>query len=252
MGRPKKYQGNEIWKRNCPVCNKELIYSQKSSRDDAERKNRKCGSCGNWSSGYTKETNNKINKMAKKVSNKMKNKHLIAWNKGLTKETNDIIKKNANNHTGYKHTKESIKKISQSTIERQNDKNFMNFFNRRVEEGIIKNNGREKWYNTMVALGYFTPTELLPDFYKYKRMVRRYTLKNNLTELKNYNKRGRLEIPGSYNLDHKFSIKAGFDNNIPPYIIGNISNLEFITSIDNQKKKIKCSITKQQLYEGVF
>jgi hypothetical protein len=37
------------------------------------------------------------------------------WNKGLTKETNEIVRKQAEEHTGYKHTEEAIKKIGKAS-----------------------------------------------------------------------------------------------------------------------------------------
>lgn len=81
----------------------------------------------------------------------------------------------------------------------------------------------------------------------YYREVWRYTNQNNLKQLKNYNKRGRLEILGSYQLDHMFSISEGFRQKIPPYIIGNINNLKMIPSIKNSSKKQKCSITIEEI-----
>lgn len=33
------------WKRNCPTCGEELSYTEKYSRDDAEKRNTKCNSC---------------------------------------------------------------------------------------------------------------------------------------------------------------------------------------------------------------
>jgi hypothetical protein len=33
------------WKRNCPKCEKEISYTQKSSKNRAERRNTNCGSC---------------------------------------------------------------------------------------------------------------------------------------------------------------------------------------------------------------
>lgn len=83
------------------------------------------------------------------------------------------------------------------------------------------------------------------EFKKYRRKVYYWTNKNDLSQLDNYEKRSKTE----YHLDHKYSISMGFKNNIPPQIIGSIYNLEFILVADNIKKGIKCSITKEKLYE---
>ena len=36
---------NDIWKRNCPECGKELLYCSKSNKKRADEKNGKCPSC---------------------------------------------------------------------------------------------------------------------------------------------------------------------------------------------------------------
>jgi hypothetical protein len=51
------------------------------------------------------------------------------------------------------------------------------------------------------------------------------------------------------NLDHMFSIREGFRQNISAEIIGNIVNLTMITAHDNCTKNKKCSITLQELLE---
>ena len=99
----------------------------------------------------------------------------------------------------------------------------------------------------MVDRGYYICPSDRPDYINYRNEVWRYTNENDLTTLPNHDKRGRIEIPGSYQLDHKYSIFYGFSNNISPEIIGNINNLEFIPSIENNKKGIKCSISIEEL-----
>ena len=54
-----------------------------------------------------------------------------------------------------------------------------------------------------------------------------------------------------YELDHKYSKHQGFLNNIPPEVIGHYSNLQMIPRHSNRKKYNKCSITIEQLYEGI-
>lgn len=43
-----------------------------------------------------------------------------------------------------------------------------------------------------------------------------------------------------YSLDHKISIWYGYQNNIDPKIIGDISNLRWITAYENTVKGVKC------------
>jgi len=79
-------------------------------------------------------------------------------------------------------------------------------------------------------------------FKLYSMIVWRLTKRNDLSKLKNYDKRGRIEIPGSYHLDHKISLSFGFTNGILPNVIADISNLEMMPAIENIKKGTKCSM----------
>lgn len=63
--------------------------------------------------------------------------------------------------------------------------------------------------------------------------------------MENYEKRSKT----GYSLDHKYSVRAGFDNNVPPKVIGHISNLHFIPVKENSSKGAECLITKEMLYE---
>ena len=48
--------------------------------------------------------------------------------------------------------------------------------------------------------------------------------------------------PG-FNLDHRYSVKAGYLNKVPPEIIASHHNLEFITTEENCSKQAKCSVS---------
>lgn len=103
----------------------------------------------------------------------------------------------------------------------------------------------EKYRKRMEELGIWINKDIVDDFKKYKSLVNRYTDKSllfygNLIE--------NLEIRSKeFQLDHKYSIKMGFINDISPEIIGSIINLEILPARLNNSKKEKCSITKQQL-----
>ena len=97
--------------------------------------------------------------------------------------------------------------------------------------------------------GRWLPEDQIKLFALYRRKVLHFTNQQDLTGLANYELRGHSKTPGAYSLDHKFSCQEGFKNNIPPYIIGSIVNLEFIPNKDNSKKKHACSITKEELFE---
>ena len=52
-----------------------------------------------------------------------------------------------------------------------------------------------------------------------------------------------------YHLDHIFSRKEGFDNNVPPEIIGHWTNLRLIPAKENNGKSSNCDKTMEELYE---
>lgn len=97
--------------------------------------------------------------------------------------------------------------------------------------------------------GRWTPAEQMEEFYLYRRKVWHYTGQQPTETLPNYNLRGHSRNKEAYSLDHRFSCLEGFKNNIPPEIIGNIINLEYIPNIQNSIKKADCSITKEELDE---
>lgn len=76
---------------------------------------------------------------------------------------------------------------------------------------------------------------MIPEYEKYRRKVRRITNQQPLHTLKNYDKRGRK----TYHLDHKISIAEGFRKNISSKTIGHISNLQMLPWIENIKKSDK-------------
>jgi hypothetical protein len=57
-------------------------------------------------------------------------------------------------------------------------------------------------------------------------------------------KRGR----GYFHLDHKFTVQDGFKNNIPPFIISNINNLQMLEERVNIAKSNVSEITNQELF----
>lgn len=74
----------------------------------------------------------------------------------------------------------------------------------------------------------------------YKRQVSRITTSNDLSVLENSDKlRGLCGVDGAYQLDHIIPTRYGFDNNIPPEIIGHIDNLQFIPWEENNAKRDK-------------
>jgi hypothetical protein len=56
--------------------------------------------------------------------------------------------------------------------------------------------------------------------------------------------------PKTHEIDHKFSIWAGFNAQVPIEVISGKRNLQLMSKEDNQAKWSSCSITLQELYEA--
>ena len=86
-------------------------------------------------------------------------------------------------------------------------------------------------------------------FDEYKGAVSRAQRKwsAQISELDNSNLRGRNGVVGAYQLDHIVSQRYGFDNAIPPSIIGHICNLRFITWEANNSKGDDCDMNINEL-----
>lgn len=78
--------------------------------------------------------------------------------------------------------------------------------------------------------------EKYPKKQFYKREVWKYTYRNDLESLPNFDKRGRNGVDGAYQIDHIISISEGWERGIPPEIIGSYSNLQMLTWEANRKK----------------
>lgn len=246
----KNNDGKSIWIRKCPQCLNDVFHKNVTSARCCLRENRKCSKCGCWNLGLTKENNDSLKKTGELHSKRMieYRKNNPPWNKGLTKHTSEIINNNAKNHTGFKHD-ENTKRIigKHSELFWKNEE-----YRDKVTKSVSENRCVDQWRQTMEDLGYFTPLSQKSEWEQYKQLVWYYTNQNDLTKLENHNKRARIEISGSYSLDHKFSVKQGFNNGINPEIIGSINNLEFIPSNQNSTKNTKSSITKEFLLEKYY
>lgn len=78
----------------------------------------------------------------------------------------------------------------------------------------------------------------LSELKKYTEIVRVETEKvSHLIDLYDENKRGLSGVTGSYHIDHIMPIREGFSKNISPYQIADISNLQFISWEENNKRR---------------
>lgn len=95
------------------------------------------------------------------------------------------------------------------------------------------------------------PYDKKKEWNRYRNEVRGITIQQDLQSLDHYDKRITQKLIREhgykiyhsdvyYSLDHKTSIWYGWKNNISPEVIGDISNLRYIPSVENIKKGVKC------------
>ena len=77
---------------------------------------------------------------------------------------------------------------------------------------------------------------LYPEKKKYKAEVRRITYQQPLETLEHFDKRGRCGVEGSHQIDHIISITEGYEKQMPPEVIGDISNLQMLPWKENLSK----------------
>lgn len=90
----------------------------------------------------------------------------------------------------------------------------------------------------------------LKDYINYQRLVKiktENTIKRNRDKIKNIELRNRKN-----SIDHKYSVREAFENNIDIDIVSHWKNLEIITIYENSRKNKKCSITIEELKNQIF
>jgi len=112
-------------------------------------------------------------------------------------------------------------------------------FKNKCKERMLDKKFQEKIRKIHEDNNYWIKKEDMSDWKVYSNNVRKSINRTMKT------KKG-------YHRDHMFSVKEGFENNIPTYIIANINNLEHITAEENLKKSWHSSITKEELFLKVF
>ena len=218
-----------------------------------------------------------------------KAKQTLLKNHGVTstwklQKTKDTIKKTnleKYGETSYSKTDEFKEKLKNHNIEKYGTPWFVNTeeYKEKYKETCLKKYGvefftqsdvylekaketyREKYDSDFymsseirrqkeIESGRWLADEQKSDYERYRESVWRTTNRQDLETLENYDKRGRLdEDENAFHLDHKFSIKKGFEENIPPEIIGSLKNLEMIPGKKNCSKRANCSITKEELLD---
>ena len=116
-----------------------------------------------------------------------------------------------------------------------------------MAQNIIRNQKtmKKKIRTAMEKKKLWVPLENKTDFQIYRSLVEKHTGQNR-KKLKGIEKRGKY----TYHVDHKYSVKDGFENGILPQIIGSIVNLEMLPWAQNISKNCNSSITLEELLEA--
>ncbi len=133
-----------------------------------------------------------------------------------------------------------------------------NFYKEKRKEVLLEKYGDDKFNNpdktrtTRIKNGTQINDEVIEGFSDYKKVVMNRTItiyRNNKIIINPKNlKRSKKE----YHIDHLFSIKQGFLQNIPIEIITHPCNLQMIYYKDNLKKQDECWITKDELLNNII
>lgn len=99
---------------------------------------------------------------------------------------------------------------------------------------------------TKISRGIAIPKEQKSDWELYREQVLNCTYRSWRQYRDQINPLG-LERGSEYELDHKFSITEGFKQGVDSAIIGHFANLELIPKSVNRSKRIRCSITLEEL-----
>lgn len=100
---------------------------------------------------------------------------------------------------------------------------------------------------TQIANGRWIDPTLRSEWKQYKYEVQYYTYRN-YRKLKHIINPDNLPLGRkTYQLDHIYSRKSGFENGVGPTIIAHPENLRVIPAINNRLKSYNCDITLEEL-----
>ena len=193
----------------------------------------------------------KYSPFSKKSKNYSKENHQRIIEKSMMNPNNAFASTKVESYINAGFSEDEAKKLvseRQKTfsydicIEKYGKEKGESVFRKRQEKWLktlYANNTREEIYSWAKTL---TP-EKLSEVQKYYKEVNKYT-KRSSPNVENIHLRSK-----EFHLDHIFSIKAGYENNVDPKIIGSVANLRIIPKSENCSKKSNCDIALDELME---
>jgi hypothetical protein len=146
-------------------------------------------------------------------------------------------------------SKEEIERIMQSINEKKDSSSLEFCLDKYGEKGLEIYEERSKSKSSCFREYGKLAEELHEGFRGYSARVDRATHLSLKKIPQCPGKRGRHK--GEYQIDHRYSKMQGYLNNINPDIIGHHENLEWILTEENCSKRMKCSITLEELMEKI-
>jgi hypothetical protein len=176
------------------------------------------------------------------------NEYLVKRKKTLEnkygKDYDKIIQKNRENSMLQKYGVYNSFQIPQI---KENRKKILN-----KKYGSETYNNPDKTKKTRIENKTQISDDIINDFIDYKKIVvnRTITIYRNNEDIINPEKLKRSKK--DYHIDHLFSIKQGFLEDLPIEIISHPCNLHMIFYMDNLKKQDDCWITKEELLSNII
>lgn len=228
--------------RKCPneTCVNEITYKRIGDMKVAIKNSRLCDDCRYY----------EINKRNEKIIYYLN--HTELTHKKISEELNislDII-----THVRKKYNLDRGVKLSPNGKKIRSENFKKNILDKKLNTngGTKSPEQYEKIFKSRYGYEYSEFLKTQPEFKKYYSKVRNITNKN-LRKYKvlfnNLDKLGRCGDKGKYQVDHIFSVKEGFRQNIIPELIGHPSNLRVIKWEDNLSKSDSCETTINKLID---
>lgn len=220
--------------RKCPNCDDLITYKRKGDLVVGEKKKTICNKC------RFSNVNNRNKKILSLLQNTNLTQKEIATKLDVTKSIVTKVRKKYLLNRDRKQSKLGRKILSDNFKKNILEKK-LNIFG-----GVKDKKHYEKIFKSRYGLDYSEFKKIQPKFIKYRNKVRGITYKNlkkysHLFE--NLDNLGRCGDDGKYQIDHRISIKDGFNLKLPSHLIGHPSNLQIIKWEDNLNKSSNSDIT---------
>lgn len=213
--------------RKCPNCNNDIFHKDSWSCTNSNKLNKFCMKC--------------VRKNRGSIYDKTKDLNLIKVIKSIYYDLNLTL--------------EEISKkagISFVTLKKIIEKENLPKLKRKIKKWD-RVDSYKKTYKSRYGFEYSEMLNKKSDFEKYRHVVRKLTEKNIKT-IKGFLDEKKLVNRGKnkYHVDHIVSVFDGFNNNVPPFYIADISNLRMLDSKNNTSKGHRSDMDLDILIENIL